>query len=285
MTSASTKPSTDASGAVSPPNITGPPRRRPPGRLLRRYGVKIGAPIAGLVILGLAWQAAVAVFDVPDYILPPPTEFLPAIATSWEILWPATVVTGEEILYGFLIGAVISVPLAMLLCSIEWLREALYPLIVFLQVIPKIAVAPLFIIWFGADKKSVVLLTFILCFFPIMVNAMAGFSEMDPRRLYLAQCMGATPWQTFRYVRLKSAMPYIFAGFRIAITLAASGAIVGEFVGSNSGLGYVLQAATGVLNMPLIFADLVMLSLLGLVANYVVVGLEWLVMPWRRGAQ
>lgn len=247
--------------------------------------MRVGAPILGLVILGAAWQALVAIMDIPGYILPPPTEFLPAIPHNWSILWPATLVTGSEILYGFVIGAVISIPLAMLLCSIEWLREALYPLIVFLQVIPKIAVAPLFIIWFGADIKSVVLLTFILCFFPIMVNAMAGFSEMDPRRLYLAQCMGASGWQTFRYVRLKSAMPYIFAGFKIAITLAVSGAIVGEFVGSNSGLGYVLQAATGVLNMPLIFADLVMLSVLGLVANYVVVGLDWLVMPWRRGEQ
>jgi NitT/TauT family transport system permease protein len=95
--------------------------------------------------------------------------------------------------------------------------------------------------------------------------------------------MGASRWQTFRYIRMKSAMPYIFAGFKIAITLAVSGAIVGQFVGSNAGLGYVLEAATGVLNMPLIFADLVVLSLLGLVANYAVVWLEWVVMPWRRG--
>lgn len=250
---------------------------------VRKSIAKIASPVIGIALLGLAWQAVIAIFDVPLFILPPPSKFIPSIGTNWSVLWPAALITGQEVLYGFALGAVISIPLAMALSAIRWLREALYPIIVFLQVIPKIAVAPLFIIWFGAGIESVVLLTFILCFFPILVNAMAGFSTIDPRQLYITQSMGASGWQTFRYVRLKSAFPYIFAGFRIAVTLAVSGAIVGQFVGSNAGLGYVLQAATGVLNTPLMFADLVLLSVLGLVANYVVVWLEWLLMPWRRG--
>lgn len=268
-----------------PPVSVAPGARGHPGtaRTVGRLAVKVVAPLGGLLLLGLIWQAAVAVFDVPIYILPPPSKFVPSIGYNWSVLWSATLVTAEEIIYGFVLGAVVSIPLALLFSSVRWIRAAFYPLVVFLQVIPKIAVAPLLIIWFGANKQSVVILTFTLCFFPILVNALAGFTELEERQLYISRSMGASRWQTFKYIRLKSAMPFIFAGFKIAIVLAVTGVIVGQFVGSNAGLGYVLEAATGILNTPLIFADLVVLSVLGLIANYVIVGLEWLAMPWRRG--
>ena len=124
------------------------------------------------------------------------------------------------------------------------------------------------------------LLTFLLCFFPTLVASMAGFRALDPRVLYLTRSMGATWWQTFRYVRLPAALSYIFAGLKVSVVFAATGAIVGEFVGANSGLGYLLLRGTSYLDMPLIFAILVALSVVGIAFSYVVQFAERLLMPW-----
>lgn len=274
---------TRADAAVNSPVRAMPPHRGRARRVVfSGQTARILAPIAGLAAVLALLQLAVAVFHIPKYILPPPSDFLPAIVTDWNQLWPATVVTAEEVVYGFLLGTVFSIPLALVLSSIRPIRDTLYPLIVFFQVIPKIAIAPLMIIWFGAGKMSVTLLTFALCFFPILINSMAGFSQLDPRRLYITKSMGASRWQTFRYLRVQSALPYMFAGFRVASTLAVTGVIVGQFVGSAAGLGYLLEASTGILNTALVFADVVVLSILGLVVNYIVVAAEALCMPWQR---
>ncbi|MBO0820094.1 MAG: ABC transporter permease [Nocardiopsaceae bacterium] len=247
-----------------------------------KVGVQVTAPIAAMIILLVLWQIVVVGGRIPDYILPAPSSFLPMIGKSWPQLWSATVTTGEESIIGFLIAIVFSIPLALLLASIRVIRDMVYPLVVFFQLVPKIAIAPLLIVWFGANQTSVIVLTWALCFFPILVNAMAGFMALDEQQLYITKSMGASRWQTFRYLRLQSALPFIFAGLRVAVVLAVVGVIVGEFVGSNSGLGYIIEASSGVLNTPLIFADLVVLTVLGLVLNYIVVGAEWLLMPWKR---
>jgi NitT/TauT family transport system permease protein len=249
---------------------------------LYKVGIQIAAPIAAMLLLLVLWQVIVTGAHVPHYILPSPSAFLPAIVKNWSQLWSATVTTGEEAIIGFLIAIAFSIPLALLLASIRIVRDMVYPLVVFFQLIPKIAVAPLLIVWFGANSMSVIILTWALCFFPILVNSMAGFMAIDQQQLYITKSMGASRWQTFRYLRLQSALPYIFAGLRIAVVLAVVGVIVGEFVGSNAGLGYIIQASSGVLNTSLIFADLVVLTVLGLVLNYIVVGGEWLLMPWKR---
>lgn len=247
-----------------------------------KIGVQVAAPIAAMFILLALWQVIVQGAHVPNYILPAPSAFLPAVGRNWPELWSATFITGEEAIVGFLAAIVFSIPLALLLASIRVVRDMIYPLIVFFQVVPKIAVAPLLIVWFGANKMSVMILTWALCFFPILVNSMTGFMAIDEQQLYITKSMGASRWQTFRYLRFQSALPFIFAGLRIAVVLAVVGVIVGEFVGSNAGLGYIIQASSGVLNTSLIFADLVVLTVLGLVLNYVVVAAEWLLMPWQR---
>jgi NitT/TauT family transport system permease protein len=167
--------------------------------------------------------------------------------------------------------------------SFRWLERSLYPLIVFFQLIPKIAVAPLFVVWFGFGPFPKVLLTFMLCFFPTLVASMTGFRALDERVLYLTRSMGANAGQTFRYIRLPSAIAHIFGGFKVSIVFAATGAIVAEFVGSNSGLGYLLLRATSYLDMPLIFAVLGALSAIGIVFSYAVQLLERLCMPWLHG--
>lgn len=246
-----------------------------------KIGVQVAAPIAAMFILLALWQVIVQGARVPNYILPAPSAFLPAVARNWPELWSATFTTGEEAIVGFLAAIVFSIPLALLLASIRVVRDMIYPLVVFFQVVPKIAVAPLLIVWFGANKMSVIILTWALCFFPILVNSMTGFMAIDEQQLYITKSMGASRWQTFRYLRFQSALPFIFAGLRIAVVLAVVGVIVGEFVGSNAGLGYIIQASSGILNTSLIFADLVVLTVLGLVLNYIVVGAEWLLMPWK----
>jgi NitT/TauT family transport system permease protein len=239
-------------------------------------------PILTFAALLLAWQFLVRYFGVPEYILPVPSEFLVKLVTARGLIWEHTLVTASEILLGFAFAAVISIPLGLLIVSIRPLEHSLYPLIVFFQLVPKIAVAPLFVVWFGFGPFPKILLTFLLCFFPTLVASMAGFRALDERVLYLTRSMGASGWQTFRYIRFPAALTYIFAGLKVSVVMAATGAIVAEFVGANAGLGYLLLRATSYLDMPLIFAVLVALSFVGILFSYGVQLLEGLLMPWQR---
>jgi NitT/TauT family transport system permease protein len=239
-------------------------------------------PLATFALLLLAWQYLVRAFGVPEYILPVPTEFFARLAQSRALIWQHTLVTAQEILLGFFFATLISVPLGFLIVSVRSLELSLYPLIVFFQLVAKIAVAPLFVVWFGFGPFPKVLFTFLLCFFPTLVASMTGFRSLDERVLYLTRSMGASWWQTFRYIRLPSALGYIFSGLKVSIVFSATGAIVAEFVGANAGLGYLLLRGTSYLDMPLIFAILVALSLVGILFSYGVQALEVLLMPWQR---
>ena len=248
-----------------------------PGRALSA----ILLPTVTLVGLVVLWQLLIVGLRVPEYIMPAPSEFLARVYTSRGELWSNLLVTSWEVILGFASATILSVPLALLIASVRRVEQAFYPIIVFFQLIPKIAIAPLFIVWFGFGLFPKVLMTFLLCFFPTLVAAMSGFKAMDLRVLYLTRSMGATRWQTFRYVRLPSAMPFIFAGLRVSIVFASTGAIVGEFVGANSGLGYLLLRGTSYFDMSLIFACLVVLSVMGLAFSYAVTAMEHVFMPWQ----
>jgi NitT/TauT family transport system permease protein len=262
--------------------ITAPPAPVPTRATRGALLAVVGYPLATFALLLLSWQFLVRVFGVPEYILPLPSEFLAKLAEARALIWQHTLVTSREILLGFFFATVISVPLGFLIVSVRTLELSLYPLIVFFQLVPKIAVAPLFVVWFGFGPFPKVLFTFLLCFFPTLVASMAGFRALDERVLYLTRSMGASWWQTFCYVRLPSALGYLFAGLKVSIVFAATGAIVAEFVGANAGLGYLLLRGTSYLDMPLIFAILVALSLVGLVFSYGVQALESVLMPWQR---
>ena len=239
-------------------------------------------PIGAIVGLLVLWEIWVRLANVPRYVLPAPSEVAATIGTRGELLWSNLGVTVSEVLLGFFWGIVVAIPIALVLALVPPVRDALYPLMVLLQVTPKIAVAPLFVVWFGIGSTSVTLLTFLLCFFPMLINSMTGFMNLDPRMLYITRAMGATRLQTFRYLRLQSAMPYIFSGLRISAVFATTGAIVGEFVGSTAGLGFMLAAASGLSNTAEVFAVLFVLAGVGLSLNYAVVLLEWILMPWNR---
>ncbi|MET0888186.1 MAG: ABC transporter permease [Mycetocola sp.] len=269
--------------ALSNDPIPSPPRPgRARSRTLNTPLARFGLPLLAFVVTIVIWQILVVTLDIKQYILPAPTVVWDRLITSIPELWAALLVTASEVVWGFLLATVISIPLAYLIASVRWVEIMFYPLIVVLQTIPKIAVAPLFIVWFGFGSLPKILLTFLLCFFPILVDTLTGFKALDPRVLYITRSMGASRLQTFGFVRLPSALPYIFSGLKVAVVLAVTGAIVAEFVGSNAGLGYLLLRSSANLDTPLIFAVLVVLSLLGLAFSFLVELAEKLVAPWER---
>jgi NitT/TauT family transport system permease protein len=257
------------------------PRRSPGRRLLLRLG-NVTLPALVFVALIAAWWAAVALLKVPAYLLPPPQDVLPRIAQDdRSFLWHSWV-TIQEILLGFGLSIVTAIPLGLLIALSPLAKRMLYPLLVFIQLVPKIAIAPLFVVWLGFGLTSKVTLTLLLTFFPLLLASIAGFQILDPRLLYLTRSMGATIWQTFHLLRFPAALPVLFGGLKTSATIAATAAIVAEFVGSNQGLGYVLLQGTANLDTTRVFAVLFLLTVIGLALNSIVEVVEYLMTPWRR---
>ena len=241
----------------------------------RRHAILSFAAAFGL------WEAAVRLLNVAPYLLPPPSTVMIELAARWPRVLDSALVTTQEILAGFLLAAVVSVPLALLITYSRTLEAALYPLIVFLQIVPKIAIAPLFIIWFGFGFTPKLLLVFLLSFFPIVVSSIAGFKSLDPDVMDLARSTGASQWLMFRKIRLPQALPSIFTGLKVGAALAATAAVVAEFVASNRGLGYLLLEYNGNLETAMVFAVILVLSAIGLLVYYAVELLEKLAIPWH----
>jgi NitT/TauT family transport system permease protein len=192
-----------------------------------------------------------------------------------------------EVLIGFGLSILISIPLAALLSQWRWLEQTIYPLLVASQTLPKVAIAPLLVVWFGFGLVPNTLITFLMCFFPIVVDSLIGFRSVPKEVLWLAKSTGASSWNTFFKVQIPAALPSIFGGIKVASTLAVVGAVVGEFVGADSGLGYQLIIANGTLDVQLSFAVLIVLSILGITLFALVDLAERLLLPWhisqRRG--
>jgi NitT/TauT family transport system permease protein len=255
----------------------------PPAGLRRRWKPYLQTAAAFLAIV-VAWQ--LLGFKLPRYILPTPLETAAELWLRGPILAEHAAVTLREIVLGFLLGVVVSIPCGLAVAFSRAVDRMVMPVLVFTQLIPKIALAPLFIIWFGFGLFPKVFMTFLLSFFPIVINAIAGFRSLDREIEYLTRSMGLGAWPAFVKVRLPHALPQIFAGLKVAITLATVGAIIGEFVGSDRGLGYLLLVAGGDLRTELLFATLLVLTAIGLVLYFLMAALERLAIPWhvsRRG--
>lgn len=258
------------------------PRRRSAGvRTLMRIGWNLLPPLTFLAIIGL-WAAAIPVFKIPPYLLPGPGGVFSRIVTDASQLWTNALVTLTEIGLGFGLTLLTAIPLGLVIALSPLSRQILYPPLMFLQLVPKIAVAPLFLVWLGFGIESKVLLTLLMTFFPLLLASISGFQILDTRLLYLTQSMGASRWQTFRYLRVPAALPVIFSGVKTSATIAATAAIVAEFVGANKGLGYVLLRSTGTMDIELTFAVLVVLTVIGIAINYLVEFAEWAMTPWQR---
>lgn len=250
-------------------------------RLLRRIAWNLLPPLTFLGMVGL-WWLAVEAFRIPAYLLPGPVAVFTRLVTDAALLWTHSQVTLTEILLGFGLTVVTAIPLGLLIALSPLAKQVVYPPIMLMQLVPKIAVAPLFLVWLGFGIESKVLLTVLMTFFPLLLASISGFAILDDRLLYLTRSMGASSWQTFRYLRFPAALPVIFAGIKTSATIAATAAIVAEFVGANKGLGYVLLRGTSTMDIELVFAVLVVLTLVGIVINYLVEFCEWLMTPWQR---
>jgi NitT/TauT family transport system permease protein len=256
----------------------------PSGALAGWLGKRGGALLI-FALLFLIWEFAVRLTGIKEYLLPPPSKVWVEFLKRFDPLMASAWVTTKEILAGYALAVVISIPLAMTIAYSRFMEQAVYPVIVFLQIIPKIAIAPLFIIWFGFGFAPKLLLVFLLSFFPIVVSSIAGFKSADRDVMDFARTTGAGGWKLFFKIRLPQALPQIFTGLKVGAALAATAAVVAEFVASDKGLGYLLLQYNGNLDTPMVFATIVLLSLIGLIIYYAVEIIERLAIPWHVSQQ
>lgn len=219
--------------------------------------------LIGVIVL---WEALITAFHVSPIIFPAPSKigvrFYELIATGQ--IWPHLGATLASILSGFGIGILAGVVVGALVSLLPLFERLIYPYLVALQSVPKIAIAPLFVLWFGYGIMSKVVITALVCFFPVLVSVIAGFQSTDRDQLEMMKSFGASRWQTLRRLRIPAALVVIFAGIEIAAVLAVIGAVVGEFVGAQRGLGYLITALNFSLDVPGVFAVLIFLSMIGM---------------------
>jgi NitT/TauT family transport system permease protein len=229
----------------------------------------------------IVWEQLVTALRVKTVLLPRPSLIAGVLWSQGplilEHMWP----TFYQIVVGFLLSLAGGVLVAILITYSDFVRKGFYPLIVLLQIVPKVAVAPLFVVWFGLGDLSRLLLAFLIAFFPIVINTAAGLTSVDDDFVRMARAYMGTRRQIFTKIRLPHALPLIFGGMKISITLAVIGVVVAEFVAAQRGIGYLIVMANGLLDTPLMMAAIVALSLMGLVLYGIVAGLERLVVYWH----
>ena len=219
--------------------------------------------------------------NIPTWLVPSITAILKGFAENWSQLAQNSVATIIEVAYGFGLALILGCGSAILISVSPTIRSLLMPTIVFFQTIPKSAIAPLFMVWFGFGMLPKVLVVLLISFFPIVVNFAAGLNSMSVELNYLAKSMGASPTEVFLKFRIPQALPMLFQSLKISVTLALIGAIVAEFVGANAGLGYLLLVANGQLDTPLLFDILIVLAVMGAILFYLVEFLERVMIPWH----
>lgn len=245
---------------------------------------KAAEPAIWLIGLLVVWELGVRLSGTPKYILPAPSIFLWTMVENARQLAYQGALTTRLILYGFFAGAIPGVALGYLIARFRICQQLLYPIVVFIQGLPKITLAPLMLVWFGFADFPKILLTALITFFPVMVDSVAGFRAIDPRKYYLAKCTGASWLQTFVKIELPSAAPNIFSGLRISIVVAVTVVIVVEWLNSKNGLGYLVLRAMDSKDTPMIFATLVVGSLIGVALSWAVSAIERWAVP-QRGPQ
>ena len=234
--------------------------------------------IAALVL----WEVLIKLLHVPDWLLPAPSQILEVIADKNSVMLSHTLVTLEETLLGFVLALALGVVCAIGIVHFPLLRDTLYPSLIMFNSFPKVAIAPLFVVWIGVGIESKIANAFLTALFPIVLNTILGLTDMDPEMLELVRSMSRSRWVLFWKIRLPYSLPYLFAGCKIAIPLAVIGAIVGEFISGRSGLGYLVLSANNYFNTPMAFTALLYLVLMSLALYGMVIVAEKLIVPWYR---
>jgi NitT/TauT family transport system permease protein len=254
------------------------PLAAPAGKAARFDNVLPAVALSVAVLL--LWEAAVWLFKIPTFVLPAPSAILASLVENRFKLAVAGEATSLEVLFGFLLAAVVGIAVALVIVRFERFGRALYPLIVLFQNVPKVALAPIFVLWFGYGLVPKVVLIVVIAFFPVSIDMLAGLQSVDPSFVSLMRSVGASNGKILMRVRIPHSLPHLMAGLKVAITFSVIGAIVGEFSGASEGLGYVIQFASTQLDTPQIFAALLVVSVLGLVFYYAVELAERLLVPW-----
>ncbi|WP_235624308.1 ABC transporter permease [Mycolicibacterium goodii] len=234
-----------------------------------------------MAVLLAAWWAVTEAELVAPYILPSPAETWLAVQDNAAYLAHNTWVTTWETVLGFVIAAIVGELVAVVMIYSAGVEKTVYPLILFAQVVPKIAIAPLFIVWLGFGPSPKILVAVLMAFFPIVISGLAGLRSVDPEILELTSTMGASRFKTFLKIRFPASLPQLMSGLKVAATLAVTGAVVGEFVGANEGLGYVILQANGNVDTAMLFAALIIMSLLGIALFAIIEIAEKMLIPWH----
>lgn len=238
-------------------------------------------PVVLLVVGLVVWEVGVWITDTPRWFLPAPSEVLEEMLESRWLLWGHTRTTLSEVLVGFGIAMVVGIVSAVGIASSRVAERTIYPLIVASQAIPIIALAPILLIWFGYGMTPKVIVVVLICYFPIAINMADGLRSVDPDAVALLRSMGASRQQIMTMVRIPASLPFLLSGLRIAAAVSVIGAIVGEWVGASSGLGYLMTRSASSFQTPLLFAAVAISALMGMVMFVLVVLAERILVPWR----
>lgn len=242
----------------------------------------ISTPVLLLIFFAI-WEVSVRVLEVSELVLPPPSQIFQTFMVMIQEpgTWEHILVTVQEISVGFAVGVIIGCVVGVILGKFPIIEVTVRPLIIAIEVIPKVALIPLFVIWFGFGMTSKVIIAAVLAFFPVMLNVLLGVRSVDAGQRDVMRSLNASRWHTFVHLELKSTMPNVFAGMESAIVLAVIGAIVGEYLGGNEGLGYLVVRTLNELDAPGLFAVIIMLAILGLTMYFIVTSFKRVFIPWH----
>ena len=242
-----------------------------PGENLRQYTLIVVVHLAVVI----AWHFWVVLGEVPSYVMPTPLDALRSLGNDYNWVHN-TLITASEVFGGYLLAVVVGVGLAMLFSWFKVMEATLMPLVVSLNMIPKVALGPLFIVWFSYGLGPNIVIAFSICFLPILLTTTRGLQEVDPDLVDLVRTLRATRWQVFSKIQLPGALPYVFSGMKVAVVLAVAGAIVGEFIASEEGLGYLMLQVQVTLDTAAMFMAVVLITIVGVLLYSLVLILEYL---------
>lgn len=271
---------TESPASTSPKSMV-PPRQKNWWDHLGAGSLQVAQPVLTLFVFLILWQLIVMAFDIPKFIIPAPLDvvrkgidYAPKISVNyWSTLRSA--------LLGYALAVAIAVPGSLIIAYSVFAERTVYPVLVMIDMTPKVTLAPIILVWLGFGIAPKLVVTFLVCFFPIILNGILGFRSINPEIIYLSQSAGARPWEMFWKIRLPNALPTLFVGLKYAASLAMIGAVVAEFIGGNSGLGYYLIVVLDHMQVDQGMAIMVAMTTIGLGMFFAVAGLESILLPWH----
>ncbi len=237
----------------------------------------------GLASMLMVWQAICMIFSIPDYLVPTPVDVFGALSRDWSLLAENAVPTVTEAFFGFLIGNTVAILVAISFVYNKAIEELYYPVAILVKTIPIVAIAPVLKLILGNGMEPKIAVAALICFFPTLVNAVRGFRAVSPNLLELMHVLSASRTEIFRFIRLYGALPYIFSALKISVTMCVLGAIVGEWIGANKGIGYILIQSMYDFDAPRLFATILTASAIAIAGFTIVSVIEKLVITWDPG--